>query len=554
MSDNLFDSEIDSDIVSDFEFGDSGYTENKHKNLIKNVLENRNIEQTEIQKLTTEKKSRNQFNIFHTKKISLEDLATDVNDDSLKNKIKSISKNFGPNLNKSATNFNPSTEKRMERKICYEELKGAVSKWDPLVKRKRKSSQISFFSKQTPLIEKPNLKEITSNVKNTTSFDKKFVKLLSGLTKNKSNNFAKHKNLDKKETMDKAIQKSKDFFDKNRNKRVKKIKSRKYRKMLKREKNKKINDLKKDGLLAEESKENLILARAKERMDLRHKNTSKWAKRVAKRPFLAKDSDIKNSLEDMRQIDKNLRKRVEKERETDNNDENLFDVKSDSDDSKEGTKKGIFALKFMKKALEKNEEKSGLSDNDGEKFKTLNIFKKSSSNFKNNKTAKNEKSEKLIKEFAEFDSDSEDFIPLGESEDNNDRIAEVETTGFEREDFMKKQEENVEDENSEDENVGWGSWAGKGIRKKKKIKKTEKKPLEKTVVFNEEAIAETLSRVTIPEKPSEFKSENKYNKLMETSIGRNWNTEKEFVEKIKKRVVFRKGIEIEPMEIGDSFK
>jgi U3 small nucleolar RNA-associated protein 14 len=160
------------------------------------------------------------------------------------------------------------------------------------------------------------------------------------------------------------------FFKEQKQKKIAKIKSKVYRKLHRKKKTDDLDleELKKiDPQLAEERVQKLELERAKERVSLKHKNTSKWAKQMLNR----KDNDPDTRIALMKQLEKHqqLKKRItgmdsdESDQNADlQNDDNLLgqldDLENDIDEV-EPPLKGLMGMKFMQKGLErqKNETK-----------------------------------------------------------------------------------------------------------------------------------------------------------------------------------------------------
>jgi U3 small nucleolar RNA-associated protein 14 len=154
------------------------------------------------------------------------------------------------------------------------------------------------------------------------------------------------------------------FFKEQKQKKIAKIKSKVYRKLHRKKKTDDLDleELKKiDPQLAEERVQKLELERAKERVSLKHKNTSKWAKQMLNR----KDNDPDTRIALMKQLEKHqqLKKRItgmdsdESDQNADlqNNDNLLIqldDLENDID-KVEPPLKGLMGMKFMQKGLER---------------------------------------------------------------------------------------------------------------------------------------------------------------------------------------------------------
>jgi U3 small nucleolar RNA-associated protein 14 len=156
------------------------------------------------------------------------------------------------------------------------------------------------------------------------------------------------------------------FYKEQKQKKIAKIKSKVYRKL---HRKKKVDDLdldleelkRIDPQLAEEKVQKLELERAKERVSLKHKNTSKWAKQMLNR----KDNDPETRIALMKQLEKHqqLKKKItgmdsdesDQNGDLENNDNplNQLDDLENDIDKVEPPLKGLMGMKFMQKGLER---------------------------------------------------------------------------------------------------------------------------------------------------------------------------------------------------------
>lgn len=158
------------------------------------------------------------------------------------------------------------------------------------------------------------------------------------------------------------------FYHEQKRHHMKKIKSRKYRRIRKKQKERqKEAEAGEDPDLARELLEKEEVERMQERMTLAHKNTSKWAKRILKRGKNV-DVDTRRALSAQlkRGDDLLLRMQATKagEDEDDDSDEDLVEtarkVLADTESSNDhpAQRKGLFQLSFMQKGIEKQREKA----------------------------------------------------------------------------------------------------------------------------------------------------------------------------------------------------
>mmetsp|Transcript_10987 Transcript_10987/g.20294 ORF Transcript_10987/g.20294 Transcript_10987/m.20294 type:complete len:693 (+) Transcript_10987:94-2172(+) len=161
------------------------------------------------------------------------------------------------------------------------------------------------------------------------------------------------------------------FYHEQKQHHIKKIKSKKYRKIRKKQREKlkaaaleaAVED---DEELVKELKEKEEVARIQERMTLAHKNTSKWAKRILKRGKNV-DVDTRRALSAQLKRGDDLRKKMMGEQEVDSDNDDSDDedllhsarkVLQDTEDASDPThgKTGLFKLSFMQKGIQKQKE------------------------------------------------------------------------------------------------------------------------------------------------------------------------------------------------------
>ncbi|XP_045197137.2 uncharacterized protein LOC123551914 [Mercenaria mercenaria] len=252
----------------------------------------------------------------------------------LKNQLRNINRN-----KKTVSTPLPRHEKeKIDRATAYETTTADISKWDPIIKRNRKADQIEF-----PL-EKPDFKIVTTDqlVKRfqpRTPLERQVAELLQGsdsVVQNKEQELtpAEQKALqamDVKEAKERRMELMKYrallSYKEAKAKRQKKIKSKRYHRILKKEKLK--NEKKHLDKLQEEDPEgyldklNLLEKdRAQERVSLKHRGGSKFAKRQM--IYAKYDDRARQEVQDMLQKSRTLTKKVDVE--SDSEDEKFLDV------------------------------------------------------------------------------------------------------------------------------------------------------------------------------------------------------------------------------------
>jgi U3 small nucleolar RNA-associated protein 14 len=156
-------------------------------------------------------------------------------------------------------------------------------------------------------------------------------------------------------------------------KRMKKIKSKSYRKLKRQEKARleeqmaKLQEL--DHDISQEDQQEAAMSRAEERMTLKHKNTGKWAKRALARG--QQDEGTRDAIMEQLQRGEQLRRKIQGQ-DSDSDDGGSGYDSDDAMDDRERTtleldalaadldndtqpKKGIFGMKFMQDAAKRQE-------------------------------------------------------------------------------------------------------------------------------------------------------------------------------------------------------
>lgn len=271
-------------------------------------------------------------------------------------------------------------QQRHDRKAAYAITKEEVSKWQDTVRAIQDADHLQF-----PLIP-PATQEEQNEVDAEAEYDAlKFIPEAhaSSELENKINNLLKAGALldESKEATFEQIQAaklSKDemfkrtqelrrmrelmFRDEQRAHRIKKIKSKQYHKIRKRERLR-------DAELVEGSDESDAddhdMKRAEERMSLRHKTQSKWAKSMIK-SGITKDASTRAELEEMLRNGERLRAKQLGYDEGDQSDGGVSDIEreyaNDNSEAEEYERsklgKGVLAMDFMKAAEEKRRKEN----------------------------------------------------------------------------------------------------------------------------------------------------------------------------------------------------
>jgi len=276
---------------------------------------------------------------------------------------------------------------RAQRKVAYAENVEEVGQWTTVTKRNREAETLDFRPKDRVKISKD---ELVGKFEATTDFEKEMAAALeeAGATdekdmmKNQEEGFfgddddddLGRSNLSIEEYRKRRGELSKMralmFYEEQKRHHMSKIKSKKYRKIRKKQRTR-LQDsedaeaAEQDEDYARELEEKAEMERMKERMSLKHRNTSKWAKRVLRRGANV-DKDTRKALSEQVRIGDELKKKMQghfSDSEDEDGDGNLLEqartllteTEKNDDDEK---KKGLFELAFMKKGLEAQRERA----------------------------------------------------------------------------------------------------------------------------------------------------------------------------------------------------
>ncbi|KAJ2994069.1 hypothetical protein HDV02_001880 [Globomyces sp. JEL0801] len=261
----------------------------------------------------------------------------------------------------------PRMQEKLNRAAAREETEKDVSKWNPIVRQNRQAEQLSF-----PMNPFNDMEIEINNMLEQSGLTEKKLKETEELELKK---LSKAEVIERQQHL--AKMRSLMFFKEQKQKQIAKIKSKTYRKIANKaaEKNKmsleELHQL--DPDLARQEKEKLEFDRAKERMTLKHKNTSKWAKRMIGRQReegtegqkallnqLKRGEQLKRKIEGFDSDESEYNATDDEENALGDGINHLKKLEEDIQESEEPTK-GIFAMKFMKKGLEQQKKESALA-------------------------------------------------------------------------------------------------------------------------------------------------------------------------------------------------
>ncbi|KAG9301666.1 hypothetical protein G9A89_016737 [Geosiphon pyriformis] len=278
---------------------------------------------------------------------------------------------------------------KLNREAAYEETKKEITKWEPIVKKIQQVEHLSF-PLDSPDSYKPSNYALASTFKPYTELEKQVQDVLieSGVQEKDLQAYEELElnklSVEEIQARRQELRKMRDlmFREEIKAKRVAKIKSKTYHRIKKKEKERNNLDVKQlialDPELGRQEHLKLEAARAQERMTLKHKNTSKWAKQALKHGH--NDLTSRQAIIEQLKTHEKLKKRIldfpSDEEEKSNSDGSEFEEGENDDDietvkakafdelaqMEERSKgapmptKGLFNMKFMKNAMEKQKQ------------------------------------------------------------------------------------------------------------------------------------------------------------------------------------------------------
>ncbi|SCU90958.1 LAFA_0F01068g1_1 [Lachancea sp. 'fantastica'] len=255
-------------------------------------------------------------------------------------------------------------QQRHDRKAAYEISKDEVNKWRDVVQQNRQAEHLSFPLNPETQHNTVTLFQPSEGAATGTELEQKIGSLLQDsqlADPQKESTFEEIATAKmspeemRKRTAEVRLMRELMFREERKAKRIKKIKSKAYHRIKKKE-------LLKNKELIEESEEESDTerdaARARERMTLKHKTSSKWAKDMVKHG-MTKDKETREEMEEMLRQGERLRAKVvghESGSESDGGISDIENSENDRNSSKDSKlrenlgKTGVMNMAFMKNA------------------------------------------------------------------------------------------------------------------------------------------------------------------------------------------------------------
>ncbi|KAL5857809.1 hypothetical protein ACOSQ3_005267 [Xanthoceras sorbifolium] len=282
---------------------------------------------------------------------------------------------------------------KLERNAVYEQSKKDITKWEPLVKMNREAPSL-YFDEDTNL-GFSTVGAIASGFEPRTEFEKKMALLVNDDKVKEAYNEDGSKLLELNKISVEEYLEDRNHIAKMRNllfrhemkrKRIKKIKSKTYHRLLKKDRLKAASaEMLMDPEAAKEEARKQEFKRAEERMTLKHKNSSKWAKRILQRGLNAQDDGTRAAISEQLHQHALLTRKMNTMKDSssssgsDDSDEEDVDENSAGSDQDEASKlfakakektlkvlqeddevptSGVLSLPFMVRGLKKRKEEA----------------------------------------------------------------------------------------------------------------------------------------------------------------------------------------------------
>lgn len=264
-------------------------------------------------------------------------------------------------------------QEKNERKAAYEIAKEEVSKWENTVQQNRRAEVLKF-----PLNPEHKADDSALTFKNidkpSTDLERKVQNILTTSSLADENKEATFEEIAvaklspsemKKRTAELRLMRELMFREEARAKRIKKIKSKAFRRIKKKERLK--NQQLVEGSDFESDNEEHDLKRARERMNLKHKTHSNWAKSMIK-SGISKDASSREELEEMLRKGEALRSKQLGYNEGEQSDNDVSDIEQEYLNDKNNAEheeelrsslgKGLMSMDFMKAAEERQKQQN----------------------------------------------------------------------------------------------------------------------------------------------------------------------------------------------------
>ena len=297
---------------------------------------------------------------FSNGKLSLEDMMNVVDDQNVTSHATLIK----GELSTAAVPLPQRIQQRHERKAAYEISKKEINKWKDVVQQNRRADHLYFGNKrefnETTAFAVNQSSAVQSELQSKVAEVLKESNLLDPQKESTFEELATAKMTPeemKKRTAEMRLMRELMFREERKAKRIKKIKSKTYRRIKKKEM---LRNREAAGL-SDEDEEERELARAQERMTLKHRANSKWARDMVKHG-MANDVQTREEMEEMlRQGERLKAKIIDRNSDEEDEEANISDLERDAYQENSELrdsvgKTGVMNMAFMKNAEARERE------------------------------------------------------------------------------------------------------------------------------------------------------------------------------------------------------
>lgn len=294
-----------------------------------------------------------EYGLTSSRKLTVVDLLPSVTDSRLKSSLKHLDPATSSRKSKSsgvpgklAAPLPKRQQDRLERATAYEKSKETLDRWIDTVKANRRADHLSFPLPDPEVQQLPRI----GPVKPQTDLESTIQNILveSGLAESNDRSEEKIQKAEELETRKMSLEEVRArtaelrkrrellFREEVRAKRIKKIKSKSYRRIHRKEREK-MAQLERQALaeagidLDEEERERADRQRAEARMRSKHKE-SKWAKSLKQTGRAAWDEDARLGMAELARREEELRRRIEGKRVNNEDEDFLGSSSSESED------------------------------------------------------------------------------------------------------------------------------------------------------------------------------------------------------------------------------
>jgi U3 small nucleolar RNA-associated protein 14 len=285
---------------------------------------------------------------------------------------------------------------RAERRAAYDESKKDIKKWMPLVKSQREAPTLQLTSGRMDAQRPTSVSAMAAKHTPENKMELEVAAMLEAAGAHTASAVAESEEalamrmLNAEEAKARreelAKQRALLFYHEVKAKRLKKIKSKEYRRRLKKAEKKRQDGVGEDGMLMlgddelRQQREDAEYERAKERLTLKHKNTSRFIRRAIKRGSQHPDEGTREAIAEQLRLGDEIRRKVHAfkgESEGDSSEGSDDDSSDDErqnerlsrklesaardvleDDDRPDAEKGLLSLPFMKRSMEKQKQRA----------------------------------------------------------------------------------------------------------------------------------------------------------------------------------------------------